>query len=1071
MKSTRRAKSPVKGVPPGRASSQEVPHLVLEEEEISNSSSSTPSFEAISTLNEELTDSSYHILGSSSQPLHRASSNPSTVGAIFFGDKNNELSPSLSSDQPASSAERSQRALSVSEIVTASYADASTSALPTPRGRSQSRELMCNDKIVSMYRCRDDLVVDPNDRPRTLTRTSSASLPTKTIGSDGYMEWDVLKRDSLWSDSDRESDLDPSDSEGNSTPMTVGGGGISGGYCVVNLDKEISGLLVCCCFLLSCFSFPLPSPFSFQIIIFFPSSKQDCTKKLSSVTIESNLDEVIKANTQLMHLSDDFVYAARTFGRIIISEVFLPHNKKTISPTTIGGIVGGEKYVVHGILFKFAFDNDRIFGGSDAAAAKVSDQELKGMMSFFALELPSLFFPMVALVKHHGYTLVAMSLLPVTRSTLVYGSHDGGVTVHNSNNAFSEQMETAGNLLNLRQHICGSDKKVEKLWVAADIEGHVGVDGQRYLLDFGRAMPPVTPNKNFYNCHIYQLFRREFVAAYKKPLCSDAYSGFVIHDSNLKEYNRDIDEATQYLFSTVIPKCGKVLLDRVMKYRDQTKVVEILHQHGINLRYIGRIINTYRSQNLLETMYGSETIEIIVNSLLIEAMARVIKNQMNAKMRQIRKEFKEPVEVVYRERSVALINLVFGESEESRRWWTGPLTEDLLDHFSVGRYIVVSSRKTGVEYSSIRKKLWHQDGNGGGLRYSLFERVVSLCALQVTDDARRKLRDAALLHLPEPLDLLDVVELKDRVKHMEIVSRTKGVFFQLKAAKESDPAVAISLLKQSVVHFNCALSSMPTNREALFQCGVSWYRLLELSSHEQIKQSASSSDLTNCGDLITDSSFEGEFSKEPQATFFDISDPNTQEAEQLYRRLLMVDRNNATSLALCGKFFSSCHKFEVAEECLLSALESDPTSKFARVCYGVFLYLHSNPSMGLKVLNSLGEEAWGGSSLDYLLGREWLVKVEVFMADGSSFSPLMHVNSNASSLVLQLSQMKAQKDAVIVEVRSEKSMNHQESLRFSDLVSSKRTTARILELEELPWVLSLSKGVVLYYVSRQYLKG
>ena len=43
---------------------------------------------------------------------------------------------------------------------------------------------------------------------------------------------------------------------------------------------------------------------------------------LSSINDESNLDHVIKANTQLMHLSDDFVYAARTFGRIIISEVF-----------------------------------------------------------------------------------------------------------------------------------------------------------------------------------------------------------------------------------------------------------------------------------------------------------------------------------------------------------------------------------------------------------------------------------------------------------------------------------------------------------------------------------------------------------------------------------------------------------------------------------------------------------------------------------------------------------------------------------------------------------------------------
>ena len=185
---------------------------------------------------------------------------------------------------------------------------------------------------------------------------------------------------------------------------------------------------------------------------------QECVRDVSSLTIDTRVEDVMRTNTELMHLSDDFVHAARTFGKIIITEAFLPVEKKTIKPRTIGGIVGGEKYIVHSILFKFAFDNDKVFAGDDGAAAKVSDRELKGLMTFFSLDLPGLFFPMMALVRYRGFTLVAMTLLPVDRSTLVYGSHDGGATVHNSNKRFSELMQIAGERLNLQSHLCGPEK-------------------------------------------------------------------------------------------------------------------------------------------------------------------------------------------------------------------------------------------------------------------------------------------------------------------------------------------------------------------------------------------------------------------------------------------------------------------------------------------------------------------------------------------------------------------------------------------------------------------------------------
>ena len=42
-----------------------------------------------------------------------------------------------------------------------------------------------------------------------------------------------------------------------------------------------------------------------------------------------------------------------TLGKIIISEQCLPENKKTIHPTSMGGFIGGDKYLIpSGIVFK-----------------------------------------------------------------------------------------------------------------------------------------------------------------------------------------------------------------------------------------------------------------------------------------------------------------------------------------------------------------------------------------------------------------------------------------------------------------------------------------------------------------------------------------------------------------------------------------------------------------------------------------------------------------------------------------------------------------------------------------------
>lgn len=66
--------------------------------------------------------------------------------------------------------------------------------------------------------------------------------------------------------------------------------------------------------------------------------------------------ELIYLTKSLVDVASDFIYCVRTYGKIIIAERFLKPEYKTIKPTSVGGIAGGEKFIVNSVLFKFSID-------------------------------------------------------------------------------------------------------------------------------------------------------------------------------------------------------------------------------------------------------------------------------------------------------------------------------------------------------------------------------------------------------------------------------------------------------------------------------------------------------------------------------------------------------------------------------------------------------------------------------------------------------------------------------------------------------------------------------------------
>lgn len=511
---------------------------------------------------------------------------------------------------------------------------------------------------------------------------------------------------------------------------------------------------------------------------------------------------------KLCTLAKDFVAAAKMYGKIIISEVFLPYKQKTIKPISIGGVAGGEKYIHRGILFKFAMDWEGLYGG-DEYSAKVASHELKGLARYFSCAVRGLHFPLMALIDYRGFRLTASSILPISHAdTLVYGSCDMGATVKDDNKVLSKLMEKAGRQMNIKGHLAGKNGDAF-LYAPTDIEGHLGRDRRFYVLDFARTFPPATPNIQTHpRGFLYQLLRPEFVFAYHKPLSSDAFMVFG-KKSNATD-NPEIREATNHLLNTVIPGFAN-WLERHFEEDDERVLTStlsvLLHREGINNRYLGVVRIHCRNPRLR-------------HFLLREMIARVVKNIMRAEMRdktknvhwqrmaqapsssQPRIELGPAEEDHNQETSFAMVvarffNVVIGlEGERSKEFWDVQMREKLEHSFPEAELSQVPIRLSSADF------------------LPLFERIQQLGGIRLSKQVLKELEET-----PEKVIFAypDITKLRSRVTHMNIVEESEALSMKLTALKTDNTHLALRMLRYSRDHYEAAVRASTDNPKTLYR--------------------------------------------------------------------------------------------------------------------------------------------------------------------------------------------------------------------------------------------------------------
>jgi hypothetical protein len=478
--------------------------------------------------------------------------------------------------------------------------------------------------------------------------------------------------------------------------------------------------------------------------------KKDWNKAFQTILALPESESKYQKLSQLAH---EFIFVAETYGKVIISEINVPVEHKTIKPISIGGQAGGEKYIAQGILFKFALDVGNLYGGNDEYAQKAAGHDLKGLINYSLASIPGLHFPLMSLIHYMGYCLIAMSLLPIGKDSLKYGSADAGKTMHFDVPAINEKMKQAGEALNLKGHIAGFAKyQVNLCYGPGDIECHLGKDGKFYVLDFARTFPPeailpgTTPQKGQI---LFKLLRPELVKSNPVPLSSDSFTGFGMGDPAHKTHNREVAEATDRLLTKVIPELAKKILKEeprsdgsciTLSVLDGSLITEI-HKEGINVRHMG-----YLRRKLGEDSTASRAI-------LVEMIARIVKSKLKKQWRAITKVNQHITEEQCKQVTVIMLNNLYSDSESANKYWTQKMPRYLKKKF---KYALFKSEKG----QDLRQVLSYH-GNGKELLarvQQLTGIVLSATAIADTEDFKQM----TFVHS-------DIERINATVKNMHIV--------------------------------------------------------------------------------------------------------------------------------------------------------------------------------------------------------------------------------------------------------------------------------------------------------------
>jgi hypothetical protein len=343
---------------------------------------------------------------------------------------------------------------------------------------------------------------------------------------------------------------------------------------------------------------------------------------------------------------------------------------------------------------------------------RAASLDLLGVITMFPFHSIGVHVPLMCVIDYMGFRLTATSKLPINKSTLIYGSDNACENVFASDVNFNSKIRQISEVLKIKPHrVMQADSSSVELCGPFDLEGHLGLDGRYYCLDFSRLCPPQPPNER--GGVLHRLFRPEFMRENPVPLSPNAYGGEVADSApaSQQELRVAFDRLLRGLFlvifrlifcdshvlmiilfmlgSETIPSfvqdmlsAGTASIIPIPKaVNDLGLFIGQLHSRGINVRHLGRLFQHLRPRVLAasgadrlnttqtETQTESSHAQYWCRWLLVEMLARTFKAELRLAFRQTMSLQTSVCEEPYRHCLVRIVNQRFGSNAYADLYW------------------------------------------------------------------------------------------------------------------------------------------------------------------------------------------------------------------------------------------------------------------------------------------------------------------------------------------------------------------------------------------------------------------
>eukprot|EP01129_Flabellula_baltica_P014170 TRINITY_DN6731_c0_g1_i1.p1 TRINITY_DN6731_c0_g1~~TRINITY_DN6731_c0_g1_i1.p1 ORF type:complete len:1258 (-),score=238.36 TRINITY_DN6731_c0_g1_i1:47-3820(-) len=380
-----------------------------------------------------------------------------------------------------------------------------------------------------------------------------------------------------------------------------------------------------------------------------------------SERFSSNIDNSAK----VFALEKGYKETVEKISKIIILEKPIPNYMKSIQLAKVGGKAGGQKYIIHGILFKFAVDTKLkgrwLYGGrerNDHIAAKALNNEIQAARALYPVIKGNkiLRMPLMSTYSYLGVTILAVSLLPINDQTLVYGTADAGKTIYDGNEDISllNEIENLARIFNFAPHpVSDFENNIHMLSLAADVEVHKSGD-HYYILDLGRFFP----TNDIYDPFV-RIFRPGTLAMFRDAnspaLSCDSFTGFGRVDT--EKYEKVHMDYIDWIYE----RCFEHFKVSIKENISKRYISDLLHESGIDLRYMGKL-----RHQLLKESNGEIHLKLSI-ILLREMILRSIKTIFSMSLYDMMNQQVIPMENLYKEKIISLYSKFQVESDYWKR--------------------------------------------------------------------------------------------------------------------------------------------------------------------------------------------------------------------------------------------------------------------------------------------------------------------------------------------------------------------------------------------------------------------